>query len=316
VRLAALLLCGCLGPQVSDTPGASGDIVPAGTVIPAIDGDDAEAIIAHEFVAGVVPRISAFAAGAPLHVWDFGPAPQFAAPEYVMMRRQPNGTLQRIAHDPIVGIIPGDPNYTPYWQQFALVVTDRYQDELVTSTTAIEEAIRDGLIEAPVAQTNATDCPIVSADVRLDVGTATPAPPSGSFYYEHHTVSYFDFGPMPLANEVDVPTASRYVLSRQGEPPLSEPLRGVDIDGDGDIQDTNDVYERAATDAMRSPLCRTVNVTVVATIASIDTSQNDAMAQIDNATQLFDPAPSASVVAYTSTDDLRNCPAQRMAGGL
>src|SRR5262249_51517321 len=152
---------------------------------------------------------------------------------------------------------------------------DAYDGQLITSTTAIEEAVRDGLVEAPVAQQHAINCPVVASDVRLDVGIATPLPPNDLLLYEHHTLSAFDFGSMTIAKDVDVPVASRYVLRRDGQEPLSEPIRNIDIDGDGDIDDTNDVFERAATDAMRSPLCRTVDVAVVTSTGSIDTTRDD-----------------------------------------
>jgi hypothetical protein len=313
--LAALAAAtGCLGPQVSDTPAPSGDIVPAGTVIPPIDNDE---IAAHDGVDGVVPRLSAFAAGAPTHVWDFGAAPMFAAPLFVMMTRQPDGTLAPLAHPPIAGAVPGDPDYSPFWQVFALVVTDRYAGQLITSSTAIEEAVRDGLIEAPAVQSYAVDYPMVASDVTLDVGTGAPLAPAGRIFYEHETVAYFDFGQLAIADHVNVAVAARYVLAREGQEPLSEPIRHVDIDGDGDVLDTNDVFERAAADPLRSPLCRTIDVVVADSVTSIDTSQNDAIAQLQDATQLFDPMPVAgTVVAYQSTDELHNIPAQRTPGGL
>jgi len=319
VALACASLGACIGPQVPDHQAPSGDIVPAGTAIEPIDeeGDDAAAIAAHDNVDGIVPRESAFAAGAPTHVWDFGPAPAFAAPIYVVMRRAPDGSFVRVDHPAIVGVIPGDAGYSPYWSVFALITTDAYAGEQITSSTAIEEAVRAGLVETPTAQNVGLHCPIVASGVRLDVGSGAALAPTPSLYYEHHTVTCFDFGAMPLVKQVTVPTSSHYILRRPGEEPLSEPLRHVDIDGDGDTLDSNDIFERAADDPQRTPLCRRIDVVVVATATSIDTSHDEATAQIEAASQLFAPAPVAgTVVAYQMTDELRDCPAQRTAGGL
>ncbi|HEV7557730.1 MAG TPA: hypothetical protein VGO00_19830, partial [Kofleriaceae bacterium] len=207
--------------------------------------------------------------------------------------------------------------YSPFWSVFALVVTDSYDGELITSTTAIDEAVRDGLVEAPLARSVAFDRPMVATDVQLDVGTGQPIRPTAFFYYEHKTVPYFDFGAMPISSEVDVPIDTRYVLARQGELPLSEPIRGVDMDRDGDTVDSNDIYAHAVADPDRSPLCRTVNVVIEASIASIDTSGDDAVADLRDAAQLFDPSPiTPTVIAFTSTDDVRNCPQQRTPGGM
>lgn len=312
MKAAVWLACaGCLGPQVSDQPAPSGDIVLAGSVVPPIDeeADDAAQLAASDGVDGTAPLLSAFSAGAHVHVWDFGAAPSHAAPVFMLMQRQGDGSLAALPHPMIVGSIAGDPGYSPFREVFALVVTDAYAGELITSTTAIDEAVTNGLIEAPVSQMRAIDVPQVASDVRLDVGGAT-LPPSGVMYYEHHAVAYFDFGAVAVTREVDIAPAPRYVLRREGGEPLSEPIRGVDMDGDGDIVDSNDIL--AAT-----PLVQTVNVVVVAGTTSIDTSQSDAQAQITDAAQLFDPQPIAgTVVSYEITTELRNMPAQRTPGGL
>lgn len=323
MRLAALALAAsstaCLGPQVPDQQAPSGDIVPAGTTVPSIDeeADDAAAIAAHDGVDGIVPRLSAFAAGAPTHVWDFGPAPMFAAPIYIVMRKTAGGGLERVDHPAIVGVIPGDAGYSPYWSVFALVTTDAYAGEQITSSTAVEEAVRTGLVETPAPQGVGLHCPIIASDVRLDVGTAAPLAPAPNVYYEHHLLTCVDFGTMALIRQTTVPVAQHLVLRRPGEEPLSEPVRHVDIDGDGDTLDSNDIFERAADDPLRTPLCRRVDVVVVATATSIDTSHDEASAQLEAATQLFAPGPvTGTVVAYQISDELRDCPAQRTAGGL
>ena len=315
----ALGALGCLGPQVSDDPAPSGDIVAAATAIPSIDSDaqDAAKLAASDNVDGTVPLLTAFAAGASTHAWDFGPAPSHAAPMFVLMTRAADGTLTPTGHNPIVGALAGEPAYSPFWSVFALVVTDRYHGELITSTTAIDEAVRDGLVEAPLARSVAFDRPMVATDVQLDVGTGQPIRPTTFFYYEHKTVPYFDFGEMPIHNAVDVPIDTRYALARQGEQPLSEPIRGVDMDRDGDIVDSNDIYAHAAADPDRSPLCRTVDVIVESSIASIDTSGDDAVADLRDAAQLFDPSPvTPTVIAFTPSDEIRNCPQQRTPGGM
>jgi hypothetical protein len=122
---------------------------------------------------------------------------------------------------------------------------------------------------------------------------------------------YYDFGPIPLMNKVRVPEAVRYILHRTGEDPLSEPSRGVDMTGDGDMLDTNDVYTTT------SPLARTVRVTVAAGTRSIDTSRDEELADVRTATQLFNPMPVEPIVlAYERTADLHDVVVQRNAGGL
>ena len=304
--LALILLAGCLGPQVSDDLAASGDIVPAGTAIPPIDGDDADTIALHDNVDGIVPRLTAFAGGTQIHVWDFGPAPSYAAPVFVLMREDSSGTPVRIDHPPIIGTIPGEAGYSPFWSVFEVKVTSAYAGELLTSSTCLEEAERDGLIDAPKPLGMAINAPIVAADVRLDTGSGTAMPTTKVFYYEHHTVAYFDFGELAITSSVEVAASPRYVLRRDGEEPLSEPIRGVDMDGDGDVVDSNDILPAAGT-----PLCQRVDVVIAPTIASIDTSRDDAVADLTSEPQLFDPGPVAgTVLAFSATTELRDCPRQ------
>jgi hypothetical protein len=100
----------------------------------------------------------------------------------------------------------------------------------------------------------------------------------------------------------------RYVVRREGQEPLSEPIRHVDITGDGDTRDTNDIYDLDPAAATPSPACRTVNVVVPAATGSIDTSGDQTMADLRRADQLFAPGPVAgTVVAFDVTDELHNC---------
>jgi hypothetical protein len=301
--LAALVLAGCLGPQVSDELGPSGDIVPAGTVVPPIDGDDAVLIAANDHVEGVVPLLSGFAGGQPVKFWDFGPAPAIAAPVFVVMKRMADGSLVELDHPPIAGRLPGEPGYGPIWSKFALVVTDAYAGELITATTAIDEAVRAGLVEAPKALKSGENYPVVANDTRLDIGGGQTEP-ARAMFYEHHVIGFFDLGELDLPDAVTVAIGTHYVLRREGSEPLSEPIRNVDLDGDGDRADSNDVLDGA-------PVVRRVDVAVVAGTASIDTSGNEDVADITAAAQLFGPGGATSlVVAYEPTDDLHDCAVQ------
>jgi hypothetical protein len=189
---------------------------------------------------------------------------------------------------------------------FEVKVTAAYAGQLLTSSTCLEEAERDGLVEAPKPLGMAVNYPIVAADVRLDTGSGTPLPAADVFYYEHHTVAYFDFGELAITRSVELTPSPRYVLRRNGEEPLSEPIRGVDMDGDGDVVDSNDILPAAGT-----PLCQRVDVVVTPTTASIDTSRDDAVADLTSEPQLFAPGPVAgTVLAFSATTELRDCPRQ------
>ncbi len=323
VRLApaaALVLAGCLDPLVGDEPGLPGLVLQAGSEVPSAHDDSniERQIEGGDGVEEEVPLVHGFAGGQPIVYWDFGPAPDFAAPIFQLVREGAGGELEPVAHPTIVDEVPGDPDYSPFWALLTVKVTDLYDGELLTSFAAVQEAEQLGLVEAPQLQPRAVNCPAVARDVTLEVGGgAEPLPPASHFFWRGMTVDYYDFGALALDPGARMPASPRYLLRRQGGEPLSEIVRGVDITGDGDVNDTNDVFPARADEESFSPLCRTVTVAVAADTPSIDSSGDETMAAIRTATDLFDPdAVEGTVVAFSETEDLRNCPQQRQPGAL
>jgi hypothetical protein len=315
--LLAIACAGCLGPRVSDDPGGSDGILPAGSTVPDADPVLAAKIATNDQVDGTVPRLSVFADGKPAHVWDLGTAPDFATPVFVLVRETSPGMYTRVDHAPILDAVPGAPTYSPFASLFYVAVTDQYQGQLLTSAYAVQEAVQDGLIESPFVAMHGVHMPIVASDTMLDAGGGATVAPTGRAYYKGEQVAYFDFGDLPLADGVHVAELPRYVLHRDGELALSEPIRHVDMDGDGDVLDANDVYALAPADTGYTPRRRTIEVAIPTGTSSIDTSKDETMAAIEDATQLFDPNPVAgTVLAFDSTDEVRDLPQQSTPGGL
>jgi hypothetical protein len=316
-----LALAGCLGPQVSDVVSQPQLVLPAGAAVPLIDTtDDGKAIVANDGVDGTIPLLSGFVNGRPVHFWNFGPVPTHASPLFRLVRVS-GGTTTRLPHPPIFTSIPGDIGYSPYWTVFEVPVTDAYQGQLITSPAALNEAQNLGLVGAAKPHPTNIDCPVVARDIRLEVGGGQPplAPPS-VYYYAGYQGVYYDFGETALASDnVTVPTTDLYELRRQGGDVLSEPVRGVDLDGDGDKNDTNDIFAAAFGDPAWSPRCRIVDVTVPADTSSIDTSGDETMADFKSASQLFGPdgTPIAGkALSVDPTNQVFNCLQQSTAGAM
>ncbi|MEO8706134.1 MAG: hypothetical protein ABI867_39255 [Kofleriaceae bacterium] len=318
LALVIPLASACLGPQVDDGVTRPTELLPAGSTVTSAlaDPEIAARVDANDGVDGRIVRQTAFVAGRVVHVWDFGPAPEIAAPLFVIVERDPSGNLVRTPHDTIIDAIPGDPGYSPFWAAFFIEITDAYDGELMTSFSAVAEAVDRGLVLAPVAQPFAVNCPAVGLGVELEVGDGQATPPATSFYYHGTSVPYFDFGMMPLDGGVRVPEAPRYLLRREGAEPLSEVVRHVDMDGDGDARDTNDVYAIDPAAFTSTPRLRSVEVVVRSTVASIDTSQDETIADLRDAVQLFTPAPGPAVVSYEALPVIHNIAGQHVTGGL
>jgi hypothetical protein len=303
---------------VTDSPATL--VLPAGATLPSVEDDAAlaEQLAANDGVSDLIRRETAFANGSVVHAWDFGPAPPFAAPLYILVAPDATGTLTRIPiHPTVIEAMPGDAGYSPYWAPYYVQTTDAYAGELLTSVEAIDEAVTRGLVMRPVAQTFAINCPATASSVRLEVDDEGDviAPPS-QFFYRGMTVPYFDFGPMPLVAGSSPGERARYRLHRVGEDPLDEPVRGVDMTGDGDIEDTNDIYAGNGDPHAVTPHARTIDLTIPASVASIDTNHDETRATVIDAKQLFAPDPTMLVVAIQSSDELHDRPLQRTAGGL
>ncbi len=321
VLLVPLVLAGCLGPQVSDVVSEPQLVLPAGADVPLIESsDDGEKIEANDGVDGTVPLLSGFANGRPVHFWSFGAVPTHVAPLFRLVRVS-GSTTTRLPHPQIFTSVPGDIGYSPYWMVFEVPVTDAYQGQLITSAAALNEAQALGLVGAPKARAVNNDCPVVARDVRLEVGNGQPPLAAQSvFYYDGFQGVYYDFGETALASDnVTVPTTDLYQLKRQGGAALSEPVRGVDLDGDGDTKDTNDIFAAALGDPDWSPRCRIVEVTVPADTSSIDTTGDETMADFMSASQLIGPggAPIAGkALSVDPTDTVFHCLLQSAPGGM
>ncbi len=321
VSLVALAGSACLDPLVSDEVAEQGLVLPAETSIPSVsDKPEYVALIAdNDGVDGVVPLLNAFAEGAPTHFWDFGPTPDFAAPIFVVVRKNAMGSFEKTGHPPIIDAIPGQPSYSPYWTLIYLEVTDAYDGEIIPSFAAVEEAQALGLVKAPLID-GAVDCPIVAKDVRLEVGGGSEPVAPVVFYWAGMKVWGYDFGLMPVTQATIVPEESVYVISREGQTALSEPLRGVDITGDSDTNDTNNVFISARSNENYTPLCRRVHVTVPSDIAKmlIDTTGDESSTEINAASDLFvDGNPVVgTVVAFEASEDNFHCVQQLQEGGF
>lgn len=318
--LAALAaLGGCVGPLVDDgvVDPALGQVLPKGTApeeIPEIEEEpllEAQ-ILAHQgFTGNVVRQISAFADGHAVRFWDFGPAPAVAIPIFVLAEEIDADGFTPLDHPTIIDSIPGDPGYSPFWQVFLVPITDTWGGELVPSFGALQEARDAGLLGEPVRLDAYVNCPAVHRETKLETDDGYLEPVR--FFYRGWRASYFAIGGMGALPESSnaVSAAAVYHLRREGGEPLDEVVRGVDMTGDGDLDDTNQVFAAREGDADYTPLARATELVVAADTGSIDTYQDEALSDVDGLDDLFDDDGDPrlpTVVAIYPQDALRNLP--------
>ena len=323
--LMALTGPACLDPLVSDEVPVGDLLLPAGSAVPSASGALARQIAANDQADAFVPLRSAFAGGRSIHFWDFGVVSRVAAPIWVIVKDDPAGSLLAddrvfapVGQPNVIDAVPGDPAYSPFWSLHLVPVTDRWDGEIFASAAAISAGVDEGLLETPLPLPRAINCPVVAPDTRLDRGAALAPESPDPGYYRGVMVTYFAFGAAPVDAARQVATAPAYHLRREGGEPLDEAVRGVDMTGDGDRLDTNDLFAAAPGDGVYTGLVTPIDVVVRAGYPSIDTSGDDAIAGLMDAAALFitpEVADPSWVVAVYPRDGVENRPIQRAQEG-
>lgn len=270
-----------------------------------VDPGLADRIDENDEVDEYYPRLSAFSGGERVWYWDFGTSPTFAAPLWRLVNPFAEGEEHVPVDHPLIwDVVPGDPAYSPYWRIYDVPITDKYNGERLISRRALDEALEMGLILPPQPLDLYANCPVVDENVRMQVRPGSfpawdeePCPGNESAtciqphyaYYKGVRVAYFDSnGPRPIDPDGEMGESMVYELRRETESlPLSEPVRGVDITGDEDAVDTNDIFEHTPCSDEYTPVHETTEVFVVGTYASIDTNESETEADARNWFDLF-----------------------------
>jgi len=295
-----VVLGACIDPLVDDRVERPGLILPADALVPdLLDADPSWRVILaandglHDATTTVHFR-TAFAEGQPVIYWDFGPASPTPIPLYLLVRASdtpefetPRGDFSPTGHMPIFDSIPGDKGYSPWWTVVLLPVTEEYDGELLTSFAAVEEALRKGLVSAPITIAAAINCPVVLPEALLELPDRTLSAPKTA-YYKGTVVHYFDFdtvGINPNSGQVAAPAA--YELRREGSEPISEIIRSVDFTGNGDLADTNDLFEAAPGSRGYTGLVRPVDTIISSDLYTLDVTQSVGETDLKAAADLF-----------------------------
>lgn len=223
----------------------------------------------------------------------------------------------------IIDTLPGDAGYSPWWRLMLVRTTAAYNGERIWSREAIDAGIRSGILEPPMETGDVLNCPVVLQTTKIGVGTDTPASPVWGWYRKQR-VHWVDFKE-PKQVEIGVremPIFPVYVLQRINEGnPLYEFLTGIDVTGDGDLDDTNNIFGDKPGGEHYSPLWFVSFVRTVPEYVSIDNTLTGTVG-LSAEDQMFDASGnliSPLVVPGRVTpmpSFLVNCSIQRVKGEL
>lgn len=210
--LLATVLPGCLQAGASDNPTYSHRLRSEDAGIPLPD-ERLEVRLrgADSLGEGTLEAKPAFVSGNPVHYWDLGeanPAPQAA---WVFRRRNDDGPPVDFGHPNLVDNVPGDEGYSPLCHVQIVYVTERYQDQRITSYAALEDALELGLIEEPEDSPQIVQWPITRTGGQLLLPDGTALTPH-TFYYRDHQVTAFML-------EDELPALTGVELSRRSVTP-------------------------------------------------------------------------------------------------
>jgi hypothetical protein len=276
---------------------------------------------------GVAPRFTAFVHGHNTHYWTIGGGTERAMPLYLLCRPEGDEDCAPIDHAPIVDLLPGETGYSAFGQIHWVILPAGWSGRL-TSLDAIRAEIDAQGSAEPRPSSMLMHCPIVGADAQIEVAPDTTVLAQAPIYVRGLEAKCFDFSASRPHRAV-LPDGAMfirnvYVLTREGEAqPLSEAMRMIDLTNDGDQRDSNNIFGVDLSDNDYTPLWRMVTVTVPASIASIDTSMDESVADYRDSHDMFDIAPDytitplpGQIVSYEETDVLINCPLQSAEGQL
>jgi hypothetical protein len=209
-----LCLAGCnLTPRVPDGPDAAippedTSILPAGTTVPSIETNpellaqirinDGLSDSALMMSGGVVTRSTGKSGGATVRFWNFGPAPvdgnlAVAAPLYVFGTVDAGVFTPLPDHPPLIDTVPGDVRYSAVRRVVSVPVTPLYAGEVITSLTALGEAVERGLVTEPLPDETWVNLPVVLPGTMLEVDAVAPLP-AKQVYGRGYRIDVFELG--------------------------------------------------------------------------------------------------------------------------
>ncbi len=255
VLLGALCVGACLEPPEDDAVPpelfyGDPDVEPG--MVTHVEDDPTYAANVEQFASSVA-YLRGFADGESIWYWNVdGPNATFIAPLYQIIGLDG----QQIGRE-IIDVIPGDAGYTPWWRVWQVKVTDRYDGERIWSRAAIDAGIRAGILEEPMPTMNVVNCPVTRRETVIPVSSDGDVESTKWVWYRDRRIDWIvftDFITVPT-DDRNMPIYPVYVFQRINEgAPIYEFVTGVDVTGDNELNDSNNIFASGLDGPRYSPL--------------------------------------------------------------
>ena len=249
-------LCGCLTTPEADELYSS-YVLPPNAEIPALEADEAAAkkLAANAALASFIPLRTGYFNGNEVAYWDFGELTSInLKPMYIFRYHNETGDAVDLAQDPnghpnLIDAIPGDMAYTPLRQIYGVELTSSYRGERITSIRALEDAVDMGIARAPVASDYFTNCLVVPSNITMQTTEDGQSIGPENAYYKGKIVKQFcvgdlysKIGAIMLTDNKFKPGTAYTIRRRSDAKVLDETLLDSDLNDDGDLLDTNTIF--------------------------------------------------------------------------
>ena len=266
-----------------------------------------------------VEYLRGFAEGSPIWFWSVDGANSTLIAQAFFIVDASGDRVQR----PVIDVLPGDPGYTPWWRMIMYTVTDLWNGEVFTSRAAVDAGQRAGLLDGPNVTDRIVNAPVAVPGVRANDGVQT-AVRTSTLWYRDAAAHWIPFNQNTRVDpgERNMPMLPVYVLRRiQQTIPLDEFGSGVDLTGDGRLNDSNNIFAAAPGSPAYTPLWFRSSVRTAPDYVSIDTNPPDRNVGLTAETDFYDRASGQIIseqVLFVEPDReaLGNCPIQSERGSF
>lgn len=264
----ALLCSGCLEASETEPPMFSSYVLAAGVEVRPLERTQSAKmkLDANDGLSGTLqPLRTGYVAGHEVQYWDLGQSPLTAEPIWVFKRHDG----QPVTHPPLIDSIPGDTAYSPIRILFDVYVTARYNGEQFPSLRAMDDGVELGLLEDPVQTETFTNCVVTVKETQLEAGGGNPPFESTLAFYRGRSINQFCVNDIMGGNgifptKMGAPQFGNAMLLRRENQPIAmdESAFKSDLNMDGDMLDSNAVYDSDVGDMAYMSLWKNLDVVV------------------------------------------------------
>jgi hypothetical protein len=222
-----------------------------------------------------IPLRTGYFDGAEVKYWDFGDLTSLALKPIYLFRypadNEPGSLTQTNAtHPKLIDSIPGDTAYTPLRQIYTVDFNTRlYRGERITSIRALEDAVEMGLVGSPQPRPFFATCLVAPSSVQMQADDEGQMVGPEITYYRGKIVRQFCVGDLDSKVGAFAQTDGKFkpgsaysIRRRSDEDVLDETLLDIDLNDDGDLQDTNTIFNDTSGTKTYSGIWNSIEVEV------------------------------------------------------